>query len=741
MNELGIHLAWLAVQVTLLVVPSLALHVLASRRGPASGAWVAALSLGLVLVLSVAALIAGPGRERERPAKGAEPHAPAHADAAAPGIPPSDPGDFLGPDRSRPPVGHGWELSGLRRAWARFERGAAEPAARCRPWGGILAVVALAGTGVGLLRLITGLWAVRICRRHGRVVDDPGMTGLLDELRGAMRCLSPVELCEVADLTTPATAGWRRPVLLLPDDWRSWNASERRAVLAHELAHIIRGDYAAGLLARLAVVLNYYHPVVRWIAGRLQLQQEQAADALGARFAGGRASYLLALSRLALKQDGRSPSWPAREFLPGRRILIRRIEMLRDQSGTRTYDRPSSGAWRLATSFTLLGLTVGVATLRGPARGDEGEAPATAASKVRTTSTRAAGTPLSPPYVGDGMAGLIAFRPAAALRLMDRDHFEPLISDIVGVGLSELSEKLKVDTSRPGFRKLGFEDIEWVTCGIRFGRSKNDEGDDLHSIILEGLTVHTAAPFDWLALLRQWRFDFAEVREGGRVYYKITGPWQEILGRNPCVYLIDDRTAVFDREKPIRTLLGRETPPLPAYLRGPDWDRVSRGLLAVAISNQDGAFAKQYDLGRADDAVVLSLFEGVDHWTLGVDDADSIALHAAAACRSGEAREAITRVIDSLLKLGRAQIEHPDPEALAVGAHEQRIHGMAKGLLASLRVRRTDRSVELGAEGFGTLADFASLIAAEANNGEEVHGQGEGTGRNAPSGRMDRHDK
>ena len=65
-------------------------------------------------------------------------------------------------------------------------------------------------------------------------------------------------------------------------------------MLAHELAHIVRGDYAAGLMARLAVVLNYYHPLVRWMAGRLQLQQEQAADAMGARFAGGSTRYLVA---------------------------------------------------------------------------------------------------------------------------------------------------------------------------------------------------------------------------------------------------------------------------------------------------------------------------------------------------------------------------------------------------------------------------------------------------------------
>src|SRR5262249_17005046 len=63
MNELGITLAWLAVQVLLLGLPSLALHALATRRGPAAGAWVAALSLGLVVVLSVSAWI--PGNRRD----------------------------------------------------------------------------------------------------------------------------------------------------------------------------------------------------------------------------------------------------------------------------------------------------------------------------------------------------------------------------------------------------------------------------------------------------------------------------------------------------------------------------------------------------------------------------------------------------------------------------------------------------------------------------------------------------
>jgi hypothetical protein len=140
-------------------------------------------------------------------------------------------------------------------------------------------------------------------------------------------------------------------------------------------------------------------------------------------------------------------------------------------------------------------------------------------------------------------------------------------------------------------------------------------------------------------------------------------------------------------------------------------------LLAVAINNEDGVFAKQYDLGRPDDTVTLSLFKDVNHWTVWMDDADAIALHASAACRSGEVSNAISGVIDSLLKSARATIDQPDTKALAGPAHERedREYRMLKALLANIRVEHTKRSVELLTDGFGTLAEAGSFIKAEAD--------------------------
>ncbi|HEX3446743.1 MAG TPA: M56 family metallopeptidase, partial [Isosphaeraceae bacterium] len=340
MNDLGLTVAWLAMQIAILLAPALALNALASRRGPAAGAWVAVLSLGLVVALNVAAFVPRIEWNDKDPGPDIAPPTNEFKNNSAPNFVPNS----LRSDVIQPTARSGRTLEWLALAWDRLGRGAAEPAVQVRPWARTLAAVALAGTAAGLLRLTIGLCAVALCCRRGRPVDDPGIIGLLEELRCAMACRRPVALREVPDLTTPATAGRRRPVLLLPDNWRSWSAAERRVVLAHELAHIVRGDYTTGLLARFAVMLNYYHPLVRLMAGRLQLQQEQAADAMGAQFAGGRARYLVALSSLALRQDRRCPRWPARAFLPARGTLIRRIAMLRYESNSKPFDQPLSSA-------------------------------------------------------------------------------------------------------------------------------------------------------------------------------------------------------------------------------------------------------------------------------------------------------------------------------------------------------------------------------------------------------------
>lgn len=702
MNDLGYALAWLSLQVACLLAPALVLQALASRRGPSSGAWVATWSLGLTAALGFAAVLfgLGPAWAPMRPMASSPPAASVPEGSRA--------GPLIMPERGGPersvslgPLARRWL-----RAWERLGHRVTGPAAMVRPWGRVFALVTLSGMGLGLLRLMLGLWAVRLCRRQGTPVRDPSMTALVEQLRIVMRCRPEVEVLEVPDLASPATAGLWRPMLLFPTDWRRWGEADRRAVVAHELAHVIRGDYAAGLLARVAVALNFLHPLVRWMAGWLHLEQELAADAMGARFAGGRAAYLLALSRLALEQDGRPSSWPVRAFLPARGTLIRRIAMLKKNgNGSRRNAREWSKPKRLTAAVGLLVLSAGVASWKAPARAAEnGPSPtpkAQAGEAVR---------PFDLTYVPDTVKGVAAVRPAALASRMGVD-LTPMIEDILIEDITLISKPLGVDPSRPGFVKIRCEDVESVVVGFNLGRSRTrgDDGQKLHALEFRGLTVRTVEPFDWRGFFRQWNLELSEVRKSGGVYYKIKNTrYAEIL-MGCAIYLPDDRTIVFESEETIQAMIAREKPTAPDYLRGADWERASRGVLAVAIDNRNDTFIKSFGVGRPDDAEVLALFKGIDRWVFGVGGDDEIAILGEAVGRDPQAAEAVARAVEGLVKLGREALNSASPES---GGHDLAVR-LTKGLLANLKVGHEGRTISLSSEEFGTFADLASFFLVE----------------------------
>jgi beta-lactamase regulating signal transducer with metallopeptidase domain len=82
------------------------------------------------------------------------------------------------------------------------------------------------------------------------------------------------------DLASPISWGLLRPVILLNS--RAVEAStEAEAIIAHELAHVARMDWAKLLLARFATALFWFNPLV-WVLAREahQLREEAADDAV-----------------------------------------------------------------------------------------------------------------------------------------------------------------------------------------------------------------------------------------------------------------------------------------------------------------------------------------------------------------------------------------------------------------------------------------------------------------------------
>src|SRR5262249_23582308 len=142
------------------------------------------------------------------------------------------------------------------------------------------------------------------------------------------------------------------------------------------------------------------------------LQQELAADAAGAQFAGGRHVYLRALARLALTQDDSLCSWPVRAFLPARGTLLRRIAMLRTEEG-----KPGRSWPRWLAAVALGVIVVGVSALRGPVRAED--KPAAKIANTESTPQAPAAAEKQPQRVpfeycwcARDAAGFYAFRPS-----------------------------------------------------------------------------------------------------------------------------------------------------------------------------------------------------------------------------------------------------------------------------------------------------------------------------------------
>ena len=143
------------------------------------------------------------------------------------------------------------------------------------PWGGIAACVYLAGVCLALIPFAVGsVRARRILRRA-----TPARTHRLwsEALDGFERPWTGTVVVST-DVRVPATFGFLRPVIVLPDDVAAWSATERRDAIVHELAHIARSDWAYQVLAVVACALHWFNPLV-WAAGRqLRLEAERACD-------------------------------------------------------------------------------------------------------------------------------------------------------------------------------------------------------------------------------------------------------------------------------------------------------------------------------------------------------------------------------------------------------------------------------------------------------------------------------
>ena len=144
-------------------------------------------------------------------------------------------------------------------------------------WNGLW-VVWILGIMLGLARLAFGYQELRRILDEAKPTSE-GEAALLNEITFQIGPKEIPELRITDRLQGPVALGiWRQRILLPTWVLHKTSVDDRRQILAHELAHIVRRDGAVTLLQNLIGIAFWFHPLVHALNRRLARAREELCD-------------------------------------------------------------------------------------------------------------------------------------------------------------------------------------------------------------------------------------------------------------------------------------------------------------------------------------------------------------------------------------------------------------------------------------------------------------------------------
>lgn len=537
---------------------------------------------------------------------------------------------------------------------------------RIRSWLPLALTVGLsAGIVLGLLQLVGGLLSVRAYRLASKPLTDVKLHELVDVLRAKLSLTRAVELRETDQLATAATIGWSRPVILLPRDWRAWTDDQRRAVLAHELAHVARGDYLACVLAQTSLAIHFYHPLVHALAARLRLEQELAADATAAELSGGKRNYLQSLAELALHTSERSLGWPAHTFLPTQGTFLRRIEMLRDSKPVSPAPRPLAALRWAAVGVLVVGAAL-IAGLRGGPTISPFDNEAAAQGQAGGAAEVTGGIDLT--YVTNDAQMLLAVKPA-----------QVLANEQIRKAFTEAAKE-----GAPILKMFTLENLEQVTLIGPAGTELDDWNDD--GIVVLQFSKATT---------------IEEIVKTGALpgdLKKLPAP-ADAPSRFNAYDLLDDKTIALGEDDVLTKYLASRRKGKPAIAAGDAWSKVAKGAIVAAMDMQAirDEMAKQGGPRGPmppEMAALAPLWKDSEYVVAGVIiEGKTIHLRQVVTCDNAQLAENVADTMKAAVTLSRNSLRSIRERERNIPAFAQFMMETADGLLKTVKVEQSDTLV------------------------------------------------
>ena len=210
----------------------------------------------------------------------------------------------------------------------------------------------LIGVSLFGLRLAGGWLQLHQLRRSAVVSPLLAEQAMIDRLRSALDLRTVVLVRESARVAGPMIIGVLKPMLLLPAGLATGlSTRELEAVLAHELAHVKRYDYAVNLLQSVVETLYFFHPALWWLSARVREEREHCCDDMAVQVCGDKGRALArALARIEERRLERATTPAlAMAFAGKRQLLLHRVQRVLGLSTRSLVSNRSLAGLTLAT--------------------------------------------------------------------------------------------------------------------------------------------------------------------------------------------------------------------------------------------------------------------------------------------------------------------------------------------------------------------------------------------------------
>lgn len=193
------------------------------------------------------------------------------------------------------------------------------------------------GVALFILKLLGGISYCYYLRSRLNFPADEYWIETLDALKNKVGVKQSIELVESALTRTPMVVGIMKPMILFPiGAINRLSPTEVEAILAHEIAHVLRKDYIFNIIQSVIEALFYFHPAVWWISSIIRNERENCCDDVAIEICGSSMNYAKAL--VTVQEMAYYPMYqPALAFAGNRKNqLLFRVQRILNQPQNKT---------------------------------------------------------------------------------------------------------------------------------------------------------------------------------------------------------------------------------------------------------------------------------------------------------------------------------------------------------------------------------------------------------------------